>query len=73
VDGVWDEGIPKALAENNGLYLEDARRCCRDAYSKEGEHSIRWYQLDYWLRYFDLKNLSVDGFISAYAPRITLF
>jgi FMN phosphatase YigB (HAD superfamily) len=73
VDRVWDEGIPKALDENKGLHLEDARRFCRDAYSKEGEHSIRWYQLDYWLRHFDLKNLCVDGLISAYAPRITLF
>lgn len=73
VDGVWDAGIPKALAENKGLYLEDTRRFCRDAYSREGERSIRWYQLYYWLRYFDLKNLSVDGLISANAPRSALF
>jgi hypothetical protein len=32
----------KALDENKALHLEDARRFCRDAYSKEGEHSIRW-------------------------------
>jgi FMN phosphatase YigB (HAD superfamily) len=73
VDGVWNEGLPRILAEHQGIDYQEACRLCRDAYCTEGESSIRWYQLSYWLNHFDLHHVDEDTVISGFTPRISLF
>ena len=73
VDGVWNEGLPKLLAEHQGIGFSEARDLCRNAYLMEGEASIRWYQLSYWLERFELSHVDADAVISDFTSRITLF
>lgn len=54
VDCVWLQGIPKAYAEKEGLRFEQAFEYVKSEYDKIGEHRIEWYNIDYWLRKFDL-------------------
>ncbi|MEN6448343.1 MAG: HAD family hydrolase [Syntrophaceae bacterium] len=73
VDGVWNEGLPKLVAEHRGIDYAHARELCRDAYLQEGEASIRWYQLSYWLDRFDLQHVDEDAVITGFTSRISLF
>jgi FMN phosphatase YigB (HAD superfamily) len=73
VDGVWNEGLPRLLAEHRGIDFTQARRLCADAYRIEGEASIRWYQLSYWLERFDLPHIDEEEVISGFTSRISLF
>jgi FMN phosphatase YigB (HAD superfamily) len=73
VDGVWNEGLPRLLAEQRGIDFAEARDLCRNAYRVEGEESIRWYQLSYWLERFELSHVDEDSVISDFTSRITLF
>jgi FMN phosphatase YigB (HAD superfamily) len=73
VDGVWNEGLPRLLAEQQGIGFSEARDLCRDAYLSEGEASIRWYQLSYWLDRFELHHVDEDAVISDFTSRISLF
>jgi FMN phosphatase YigB (HAD superfamily) len=73
VDGVWNEGLPRLLAEHRGIGFSEARELCRDAYLMEGETSIRWYQLSYWLERFELSHVDEDTVISDFTSRITLY
>lgn len=68
VDGVWNEGLPRILAEHQGIDYQEACRLCRDAYCTEGESSIRWYQLSYWLNHFDLHHVDEATVISGFTP-----
>lgn len=71
-DGVWDEGLPRAVALRHGLTVPAARDLCRAAYAREGDHSIRWYQLPYWLEAFGLPGADAQALVDAYTPRIAL-
>ncbi len=73
VDGVWNEGLPRLLAEHRGMDYQEASKLCRDAYCMEGEASIRWYQLSYWLDRFELNHVDEDTLISGFISRISLF
>ncbi len=73
VDGVWNEGLPRLLAERRGIGFDRARDLCREAYLSEGEASIRWYRLSYWLEHFDLNHVDEEAVISDFTSRITLF
>jgi HAD superfamily hydrolase (TIGR01549 family) len=73
VDGVWNEGLPKLLAAHRGMEYSDARSFCRDSYQVEGDTSIRWYQLSYWLAHFELHHVDENILISDFISRITLF
>jgi FMN phosphatase YigB (HAD superfamily) len=73
VDGVWNEGLPKLVADSRGIGLEDAAKLCMDAYQGEGEASIRWYQLTHWLDHFGLHHVDEEELISGYIPRIRIF
>lgn len=54
-DKVWLEGVPSLYAEQHNIDFETARTIVVNAYDSVGENDIRWYQLDYWFRRFELK------------------
>lgn len=72
-EAVWDQAIPAALARKEGMTLTEARRLCRAAYAAEGDASIRWYQLPYWLEAFSLPELTSEDHIRASSQHICLF
>jgi FMN phosphatase YigB (HAD superfamily) len=72
-DGVWNEGIPAIVAQRKGICLKDAQKLCAEAYTAEGDASIKWYQLGYWLEQFGINDIDVDGLISGFTHKIGLF
>mgnify|MGYP001769769553 CR=1 FL=1 len=72
-DAVWEEALPGALARRRGMPMDEARRYCREAYAAEGDGSIRWYQLPYWLMTLGLDDLNPDDLIRAGAATLRLF
>lgn len=72
-EAVWDEALPGALARRRGIPLDDARRFCRAAYAAEGDDSIRWYQLPYWIESLGLSDLSPRDLIRAGTAHMRLF
>ncbi|MCD6570754.1 MAG: HAD family hydrolase [Deltaproteobacteria bacterium] len=73
VDGVWNEGIPYIVAKKRGISFEDARSLCMEAYKAEGESSIRWYQLGYWMNFFDIQDIDVNKLVLRFTDRICVF
>ena len=72
-EAVWDEALPGALARRRDMSLDEARRFCRSAYAAEGDASIHWYQLSYWLKTLDLADLAPQDLVHAGTAHIRLF
>lgn len=53
-DLVWNQGIPEEYAGKHGIRVEEAKRLIRAQYEAVGEADIDWYNIDHWLRKFDL-------------------
>ncbi|HQI82874.1 MAG TPA: HAD hydrolase-like protein [Deltaproteobacteria bacterium] len=73
VDGVWNEGLPELVAEELGVGVDEAARLCMEAYLSEGDASIKWYRLAFWLERFGLGHVDEDALISAFTGRIRAF
>jgi putative hydrolase of the HAD superfamily len=54
-DMVWNHGIPEAYAEKYSMPFNDARMFIVKEYASVGDSSILWYQIEYWLKKFDLR------------------
>ncbi len=72
VDCVWLQGIPKAYAEKEGLSFEQAFEYVKSEYDKIGEHQIEWYNIDYWLRKFDL-DIPYETLFKKYKDEIMIY
>lgn len=72
VDCVWLQGIPKAYAEKRGLRFEQAFEYVKSEYDKIGEHRIEWYNIDYWLRKFDL-DIPYEMLFKKYEDEIMIY
>ena len=72
VDCVWLQGIPKAYAEKEGLSFEQAFEYVKSEYDKIGEHRIEWYNIDYWLRKFDL-DIPYERLFKKYEDEIMIY
>jgi putative hydrolase of the HAD superfamily len=73
VDGVWNEGLPRLVADSRGIDLTEAAKLCVDAYRSEGEASILWYRLSHWLDHFGLHDVDEEDLIDGFTPRIRIF
>ncbi len=55
-DAVWCEGVPKIYASEKKIGFEEAKKYVMNEYMKVGERKIEWYNINYWFKYFGLKN-----------------
>ncbi len=53
---VWHQGIPELYAEKYEYGLDEAKELVFHEYSKIGDKAIEWYDINYWLNFFDLDN-----------------
>ena len=60
VDKVWMEGMPELYAEKHGLGFQEAKDCVVGEYMKIGSDRLEWYDLNYWLKKFQLKDTKED-------------
>jgi FMN phosphatase YigB (HAD superfamily) len=54
-DWVWHHGIPTLYAEKTGISFEEAKAFILEEYRKIGEGAIEWYDIKYWVQFFQLK------------------
>jgi len=68
---VWLEGIPERYAEKYSLPVDEALVRVKKAYDSVGECHLLWYDVEYWLRRFDLA-VSVPELLDRYCGSIRL-
>jgi putative hydrolase of the HAD superfamily len=71
-DCVWLQGIPEAYAEKEGLSFERAYEFVKSEYDKIGEHRIKWYNINYWLRKFSL-DIPYERLFKKYEDEIKVY
>ncbi len=54
VDSVWLEAIPALYARRKAIDFDLAKQIVTGEYAEIGEERIEWYDIEYWLKRFDL-------------------
>jgi HAD superfamily hydrolase (TIGR01549 family) len=68
---VWNEGIGGKFAETYGVDRDLGEEWVRNAYAAIGDRNLLWYDIDYWLRRFNLP-VSAAELLDTYAASIRL-
>lgn len=68
---VWHEGIGGKFAEKYKLDRDLAEEWVHKAYAAIGDRNLLWYDIDYWLRRFNL-DVTVEELFDTYASSIRL-
>lgn len=68
---VWNEGIGRKFAQTYGVDPDLGEEWVRNAYAAVGDKNLLWYDIDYWLRRFNLP-ISAAELLDAYAPSMRL-
>jgi putative hydrolase of the HAD superfamily len=66
---VWHHGIVQEYAKRHSISFEDAYLYIKNLYDSIGETDIRWYEIEYWLKRFDL-NISAIELLNQYEDYI---
>ena len=53
-DMVWNHGIPEAYAQQYATSFDEARVLIMEQYKSVGDADLLWYEIEYWLKRFDL-------------------
>jgi len=69
---IWFKEIPQLYAKKYGVDFEKAKNLVIKEYEKVGEDDVRWYSLDYWLKYFGF-NLGEREILQKYATQVDLY
>jgi HAD superfamily hydrolase (TIGR01549 family) len=54
-DWVWKHGVPTLYAAKEGLSFKTAKSLVEGEYDKVGDGAIEWYDIKYWLDFFQLR------------------
>ncbi len=71
-DQVWNHGIPEEYARKYGLSFDEAFAFIRGEYEAVGDGDLIWYDIEVWLRRFDLP-VRPETLLDRYASHIRLF
>jgi 5'-nucleotidase len=71
-DWVWGHGIPTLYAEKVGLPFDEAKALVVEEYLKVGEGAIEWYDIKYWLKFFQLE-ASWEVVLERYTDKINIY
>ncbi len=55
VDTVWLEEIPRLYSVKKRVSVDDATKIVKKEYDRVGKDRVEWYDINYWIRRFDLK------------------
>lgn len=71
-DWVWGHGVPTLYAEKVGLPFEEAKALVVKEYLKVGEGAVEWYDIKYWLKFFQLE-ASWKVLLEQYTDKINIY
>jgi HAD superfamily hydrolase (TIGR01493 family) len=71
-DWVWGHGVPTLYAEKVGLPFEEAKALVVKEYLKVGEGAVEWYDIKYWLKFFQLE-ASWKVLLERYTDKINIY
>ncbi len=71
-DSVWLEGIPRLYAIKKRISFEDARKIVQREYDKVGKDRPEWYDLNCWIRKFNL-DVERQDLLSHYEDRVETY
>jgi HAD superfamily hydrolase (TIGR01549 family) len=72
VDSVWLEGIPRLYSIKKGVSFDEAKKAVKREYDKVGNEELKWYDLHYWIKKFDV-NVSWQDLFSSFEQRIRIY
>jgi HAD superfamily hydrolase (TIGR01493 family) len=64
-DMVWNHGIPEEYSKKYGISFDEARTVVMDQYRSVGDSDLLWYEIDHWLKRFDLP-VTADDLLGRY-------
>ena len=53
-DMVWNRGVPEEYAKKYSMTFDEAKALITKQYESVGDGNILWYEIEYWLKRFDL-------------------
>ena len=59
-DIVWNHGIPTEYAKKYDMGFDEAKTLVRTQYESVGDADLLWYDIEYWLRRFELPVSSAE-------------
>ena len=71
-DWVWGHGVPTLYAEKVGLPFAEAKALVVKEYLKVGEGAVEWYDIKYWLKFFQLE-ASWKVLLERYKDKINIY
>jgi HAD superfamily hydrolase (TIGR01549 family) len=71
-DWVWKHGIPTLYAAKKGLSFEAAKSLVEGEYDKVGEGAVEWYDIKYWLDFFQLRE-DWRSLLDRYVDKISVY
>jgi putative hydrolase of the HAD superfamily len=72
VESVWLEGIPKIYSEKKGVTIQNAKKTVKKEYDKVGNEKLQWYDINYWIKYFDI-NIDWKDLFGSYKNKIRTY
>jgi len=66
---VWNHGIPEEYAKRHSMPFDEAKQYIRQEYESVGDREIIWYEIEHWLKRFDLP-VSADELLVRYESYI---
>lgn len=68
---VWNHGIPEVYAKRHSMPFDEAKKYIRQEYESVGDKEIIWYEIEHWLKRFDL-SVPVDELLTKYESYIEI-
>jgi FMN phosphatase YigB (HAD superfamily) len=57
---IWENDVPTLVAQKRGWDLDKAKDFCFFEYNKVGDKDLRWYDIEYWLKKFNISKSAID-------------
>lgn len=71
-DLIWHKAIPEMVAKKNNLNFNEALILVQKEYDRVGEKDYRWYDIRYWLHFFQ-PNIGYKELLRKYEKEIIIF
>ncbi len=71
-DLIWFKEIPELVAKKKKISFERSLKYVYEEYAKLGECNLNWYDINYWISYFDLE-ISPNKIFEKYESQVKIY